>query len=333
MEVKIDLHDISESEDSGEGSLRQNGNGFHQPILEWSEEAAWFHREEITIRPGMSLFIENLTNPEPVYRFDIDNSPLELGVVLSGLSQCHMKNDKGSEKIIKVNSGTSLITYSPKSTGHQVFGDHPLVSVGLYIDPRMLSDYLGSQEDSLPKTFLDLIDCSTGNHFFYFSEVKDHLRDVVMQVLSSSLTGISRNLFLEAKAMEMLALHLENLSSKPSFHSKSLSRREIDKVQMAKDVLVQTFQSPPTIFELAKTVNLTHTRLNQGFRQTFGKTVFEYLRFYRLERAKLLLLNTELSITEIAHETGFSDTSHFIRRFSKVFGVRPAAYRRSITIG
>jgi transcriptional regulator GlxA family with amidase domain len=53
-----------------------------------------------------------------------------------------------------------------------------------------------------------------------------------------------------------------------------------------------------------------------------------YLTRYRIQRAQQLLDTTDLSITEIALETGFSEISHFTRTFKRGVGVSPHAYRR-----
>ncbi|MFN0216142.1 MAG: helix-turn-helix domain-containing protein [Saprospiraceae bacterium] len=48
----------------------------------------------------------------------------------------------------------------------------------------------------------------------------------------------------------------------------------------------------------------------------------------RLLKAKDLLMRTELSITEIAHKTGFSKLTYFSYTFSREFGVSPSAFRK-----
>ena len=79
--------------------------------------------------------------------------------------------------------------------------------------------------------------------------------------------------------------------------------------------------------ELAKAVGLTHTRLNSGFRSIFGCTVFEWLRIQRLEKARMLIMQGEKNITEIAYEVGFASSSHFTWAFRKFFGTTPGRYR------
>ncbi|MDE7192681.1 MAG: helix-turn-helix domain-containing protein [Oscillospiraceae bacterium] len=64
------------------------------------------------------------------------------------------------------------------------------------------------------------------------------------------------------------------------------------------------------------------------FKEYTGKTPFEYLIMYRLNAAKKLLSNTDISLIEVASECGFSNVSYFIREFKKVFSVTPYRYRK-----
>ncbi len=330
MKVEIDL---ASQKIQDQNPFQQTTNPdievFRQPVMKWSDETAWNYREEVIIRPGMNLYIENNKNPEASYRFDIDQAPLEMGILLSGQSNCHLKGDDGSRKCLTVNSGTSMITYSPKATGIQEMGPQPLVSVGIYIDPEMLHGYLGNQDDCLPNGFKDIINGRNPANFFQFVELTDELRNVALQVLRCSFKGAARRLFLESKALEIMALQTSQFGhlSKPVSSVSEIAKRDINKLQEARDILTRSFKTPPSLFELSKSVGMSHTKLNQGFRKMYGRTVFDYLRHIRLEYARLLLLDTELTITEIAFDSGFSDSSHFSRHFLQAFGCRPSIYR------
>lgn len=81
--------------------------------------------------------------------------------------------------------------------------------------------------------------------------------------------------------------------------------------------------------DLGRLVNLHPRYLCTLFRQISGKTVSEFLREIRLEKAKRLLSYTSLSITEIALEVGFNNSQYFSRIFSQWVGIDPRTYRKS----
>jgi len=69
------------------------------------------------------------------------------------------------------------------------------------------------------------------------------------------------------------------------------------------------------------------------FKKTTGLTFTDYLSRVRIEKAKTLLLNPHLRISEIAYDVGFQSLTHFNRMFRKIAGISPTKYRDSKSIG
>jgi AraC-like DNA-binding protein len=65
------------------------------------------------------------------------------------------------------------------------------------------------------------------------------------------------------------------------------------------------------------------------FRKELGTTPITYLQRYRINQAKTLLRDSQQTITEIALNVGFSDSSYFSRIFHRETGVSPEMFRRS----
>ena len=80
--------------------------------------------------------------------------------------------------------------------------------------------------------------------------------------------------------------------------------------------------------EIAGHVAISSNYLTDCFRQVLGPTPMTYLTRYRIHQAQRLLNNSDMSITGIALECGFSEISHFTRTFKRVVGISPHAYRR-----
>lgn len=85
--------------------------------------------------------------------------------------------------------------------------------------------------------------------------------------------------------------------------------------------------SPLTLNRIAEHVGVHPGHLAREFRRHSSKSVGEFVRNLRLERAVHFLLTTDWAITSIAHELGFCDSSHFTRVFRKFHGVTPSQYR------
>jgi AraC family transcriptional regulator of arabinose operon len=83
-----------------------------------------------------------------------------------------------------------------------------------------------------------------------------------------------------------------------------------------------------TVDELAARVNLSRSRFAHLFREQTGVSPGRYLRDFRLDRARLLLETTFLSIKEVMAAVGINDPSHFSRDFHHAFGASPREWRK-----
>jgi transcriptional regulator GlxA family with amidase domain len=89
------------------------------------------------------------------------------------------------------------------------------------------------------------------------------------------------------------------------------------------------FAAHLTLADLAEVVHLHPVYFATLFKQVFGLAPMHYVARYRLERARDLLLASNLSLHEIAARTGFYDAAHLIRAFRRVEGVPPGRFRHA----
>lgn len=82
------------------------------------------------------------------------------------------------------------------------------------------------------------------------------------------------------------------------------------------------------ISRLAAEVGLHPSWFRQLFRQVTGTTVHRYVAGQRLERVRELLVNTDLPLSRLAEETGFSSQSHLAASFRRAYGEPPSRFRR-----
>ena len=80
---------------------------------------------------------------------------------------------------------------------------------------------------------------------------------------------------------------------------------------------------------LKKSCGLSYKYAGAVFKKETGMTIRQYQLFLRMERARKLLLETDLTISDIAALTGFYDAFHFSRMFSRENGISPDSFRRS----
>ncbi|PVA11381.1 AraC family transcriptional regulator [Pelagivirga sediminicola] len=84
---------------------------------------------------------------------------------------------------------------------------------------------------------------------------------------------------------------------------------------------------PLDLNQLASIAGVSARQLNRLFADQLGQPAMRYYRALRLDRARSLLRNSALPLTQIALATGFANSSHFSRAYSEQFGQAPSRYR------
>ncbi len=98
---------------------------------------------------------------------------------------------------------------------------------------------------------------------------------------------------------------------------------EREKIQDARRIIEQHIDQPHTIRELARKVAMNECYLKKGFKTVTGRTIHEYQQELRIAKAKELLQQQGLSVTDVANTLGYSSISHFSTAFKRVTGLKP----------
>jgi len=103
--------------------------------------------------------------------------------------------------------------------------------------------------------------------------------------------------------------------------------RDLLRIGAAIGYLEDHYADPISVEQLTRIAGMSESSLLRAFKQATGRSPTHYLLALRLRRARHLLRNTNLNITEIAFQTGFNDSNYFARQFRKGIGVSPREYR------
>lgn len=115
-------------------------------------------------------------------------------------------------------------------------------------------------------------------------------------------------------------------------HFKAPQIAETEKQNRIKSMISyihRNFGNKLALEEIAAAANISPREANRIFQKAIQQTPFEYLMHYRLNRAKELLSHSELSITEISYQCGFTDSTYMGKQFKKAYGITPRDYRRA----
>lgn len=83
-----------------------------------------------------------------------------------------------------------------------------------------------------------------------------------------------------------------------------------------------------TLTDISWHLHCSTVTLTEHFKNEYGITIMDYVMKKRMDKARRLLLNSELSIREVAEECGFSDNEYFSRCFKEAHGKSPTAWKR-----
>lgn len=104
--------------------------------------------------------------------------------------------------------------------------------------------------------------------------------------------------------------------------------RRLSRIGAAIGHLEHHLDEPVTLDELTGLTDLSISTLNRAFRRAVGLPPLAYHLRLRIRRACDLLRTTDLSVTEIAGQTGFDDANYFTRQFRKAMNLSPSVYRK-----
>lgn len=95
------------------------------------------------------------------------------------------------------------------------------------------------------------------------------------------------------------------------------------------DVVEARYHEPISLRDVADAVRLTTGHLTTVVGRRTGRTVQQWITERRMQEARRLLADTDLTVAEIAGRVGYREAGYFIRRFRTAHGVPPAAWRRA----
>ena len=157
---------------------------------------------------------------------------------------------------------------------------------------------------------------------------------VMYQMKNCRMRGSLKRFYMESKAIELLTLRIHQLCRKTGVvrHTPrtGATRMERNRIHEARKILEAEMYAPPSIFELAKMVGLNATKLKQCFKNEFNTTIFGYVNQLRMNRAIMLFRETDMTVTEVAFDVGYSSTGAFSTAFKREVGCCPSLARKEI---
>jgi len=142
---------------------------------------------------------------------------------------------------------------------------------------------------------------------------------IIDKIIDSKASQSMRSITCEHNILEFMIHRFRLLD----MIDEQLEDYELSISKTAKNILLRSFISPPTINVLAHLCATNESKLKKVFKKVYKTTVYGYIQKLRLEKANLLLKEQRLNIGEISKEVGYKHQGHFSKVFFQTYGVYP----------
>ena len=253
---------------------------------------------------------------------DVDASLIQFHFVLKG-SVNFLFNNGNYELNIKERKYLTL--YNPqKNLPLNISSKEESLCISVLVSIDEFHKLFSKEKINIPFLSKENID----QKYYHEDKISHSVFDVLYQLYDNYDTDASiNNLYLKAKIYELFSIIFQkdsqnNIEQCPFI----MNDEQVRKIKLAKEIVLSRFDDPPSLADLSEEINLSLKKLKQGFKEIYGKPVFQYLLDYKMNMAKELLLQGVYNVNEISLKLGYSTASHFIAAFKKRYGLTPRKY-------
>jgi len=158
--------------------------------------------------------------------------------------------------------------------------------------------------------------------------ITHEMHALIDSIINCERKGVFKKIFLEAKIMELLLLQLEQLADN-NVSNTTLRKPDVDKIYAVREFLLGNMDSNNTLVNLAHLVGTNEFTLKKGFKELFGTTVFGFWNDAKMEHAKKLILDKNMTIGEVSDAIGYKNQRHFSDAFRRKFGFPPSKLKKT----
>jgi AraC-like DNA-binding protein len=258
-----------------------------------------------------------------IYFPRIKKQPLKID--LAGISYCD-----GTYRITRANSSIYVFEYIIKGTGTILYNDDKYTASegDVYIMHKGSRHvYTSDSKDPWTKMWFnidgDLVDGLVNAY---------RLTDVVVikncriQNLFNDFISISRSSKDDDEILSLCSLKLHEIIAAIHDNIYNVKNHSND-ATVLKEYLDKKVNSTVTLQELSNLIFRSPAQTIRIFKKEYGMTPYAYLLEIKVKTAKLLLINTHMSIKQISYELNFADEHYFSNIFKKATGFSPKQYR------
>ena len=176
-----------------------------------------------------------------------------------------------------------------------------------------------------------LIEPLNSGHLMISPEIKDTVKEQCEQlagVYAAEIDKSESKITSQIRKKIILLQFIHELWKKGFIVENDTTGRNTVEKEMV-SYIQQNYTGKILLREFGEQFHLSEKYISRYFKEHFHITLSQYVTYLRLEHAKQMLQETDISVTEVAMQSGYQNISYFIKKKKKTYGVSPLKYRKS----
>jgi AraC-like DNA-binding protein len=201
----------------------------------------------------------------------------------------------------------------------------PFLSFVLQIDPALVRQVSSDMLERRTTAFRSREAEAQAARQACVSALDSDLLGVVLRFLRATKTGTDRRVLAPLYLQELVYRVLQR-EQYARLLALAAAESASNPVSAVLEYVRGHLSEPLTVADIADLVNLSPSAFAHLFRDVTGRSPYQFVKEMRLDRARELLVDGDLTVARISKEVGYASVSHFISEFRGRFGVTPRAY-------
>ncbi|MBD0400852.1 AraC family transcriptional regulator [Flammeovirga sp. EKP202] len=166
--------------------------------------------------------------------------------------------------------------------------------------------------------------------WFYYDTLTPEYDKIISELDFYMQDPVVKKGMLLSKMIEVLSI-LQKKSFEDGLENVvyGVHKNDLNLMFQLKDDILSDFKEVPDLKKLMKKYGMSESKLQKTFKKVYKKPILQFFNHHRLEEAKHMITHTDKDLSQISVELGYTDLTHFSKRYYAKFGERPSVTRKS----
>jgi AraC-like DNA-binding protein len=204
--------------------------------------------------------------------------------------------------------------------------EEPLLALIVDIDIGMLNRIIGHMDEHVDHTLLKRREKHRG---IYVAAVTPMIKDVALRLLSALQSPIESSVLGKGLLYE-LVFRIMCGENAAVLYALAMKNTKVAMIEKALKLIHSSYNSAMKVDSLAALVNMSPSAFHRAFNEVTASSPIQYIKKIRLSKAREMLLEQRVRVSEAAIHVGYESSAQFSREFKRYFGNSPSECRNNV---